>query len=288
MIRTRKGSEPGSGAGDGGEDIPENVSAFNNDVPYLTASSMMNTEPAQLAMTAVQPAQLNALALSIPAAQQPSDWAATSGVTRILNKPAIPAAQVQSDWSASTGPSAILNKPSIPAAQVQPDWNATSGLGAILNKPSLPAAQVQSDWNATSGLGVILNKPALYSPQTPVVNASPAVNTAYQHADKTKPFKVMVNARSSITVTLLALSAADRLELRVAPTAAGALAGGAGGFSVGVWETGITGISVSVGMGLADGGQMTADIPAGWYYSINRLTGTTATIVSCLTQSLVA
>lgn len=284
MIRTRKGSEPGSGTGS--EEIPTDVSAFRNDVPYLTASSMMSTEPAQLAMTAVQPAQLNALALSIPPAQQPSDWAATSGVARVLNKPAIPAAQVQSDWAAVSGPASILNKPSMPAAQVQPDWNATLGLGAILNKPALPAAQVQSDWNATSGLGVILNKPAAYSPQPPVANASPAVNTAYQHADKTKPFKAIVNVRSAITVTLLALSAADRVELRVAPTAAGALAGGAGGFSLGVWETGITGISVAVGMGLTDGGQMTADIPAGWYYSINRLNGTTATIVSCLTQSL--
>lgn len=52
---------------------------------------------------------------------------------------------------------------------------------------------------------------------------------------------------------------------------------------MGVWETGI---SVAVGMGLTDGGQMSADVPAGGYYSINRLTGTTASIVNAFTQSL--
>lgn len=31
---------------------------------------------------------------------------------------------------------------------------------------------------------------------------------------------------------------------------------------------------------------MVADVPAGWYFSINRLSGTTATIVNCFTQSM--
>lgn len=84
MIRTRKGSEPGSGSGE----VPTDVSAFVNDVPYLTASSMMDTQPAQLAMTAIQPAQLNSAIASV-SAQQPSDWNASAGVTRILNKPAL-------------------------------------------------------------------------------------------------------------------------------------------------------------------------------------------------------
>jgi hypothetical protein len=102
---------------------------------------------------------------SIPAAQVPSDWSATTGVTRILNKPSIPSAQVNSDWSASSGVAAILNKPTIPAAQVNSDWNAVSGLAQILNKPVIPAAQVNADWNSSSGLSQILNKPTIPAAQ---------------------------------------------------------------------------------------------------------------------------
>lgn len=54
------------------------------------------------------------------------------------NTPTIPAAQVPADWDATSGVSRILNKPTIPAAQVNSDWNATSGVAQILNKPSIP------------------------------------------------------------------------------------------------------------------------------------------------------
>jgi hypothetical protein len=47
------------------------------------------------------------------------------------------ATQVNSDWNASSGVAKVLNKPSIPAAQVQSDWNATSGVSQIANKPAL-------------------------------------------------------------------------------------------------------------------------------------------------------
>lgn len=54
------------------------------------------------------------------------------------NTPSIPAAQVPADWDATTGVSRILNKPTIPAAPVNADWNADSGLAQILNKPTIP------------------------------------------------------------------------------------------------------------------------------------------------------
>lgn len=57
---------------------------------------------------------------------------------------------------------------------------------------------------------------------------------------------------------------------------------------MGVWETGITGISVTVGTSLQDGGRLSADVPAGWYFSVNRQAGTSATIVNCVTQSMTA
>lgn len=54
--------------------------------------------------------------VTFAATQQPADWDATSGPTRIVNKPLIPAAQVQTDWQQSdTGAvDFIKNKPTIP------------------------------------------------------------------------------------------------------------------------------------------------------------------------------
>lgn len=112
---------------------------------------------------------------SIPSAQQPSDWNASSGVTRILNKPSIPAAQINSDWNASSGVSQILNKPIIPAGQVNSDWNSSSGVSQILNKPSIPAAQVNSDWDSTTGVSQILNKPKKIFPFKATVSGGNAV-----------------------------------------------------------------------------------------------------------------
>lgn len=123
-----------------------------------------------------------------------------------------------------------------------------------------------------------------FTPQT-MVSRSINVATAYQHTDTTKPYRVMVNARSTQTVTVAGL-VSDKVELRVGPTAASVLANGSGGFSVGVWESGITGIALMVGAAVLDGGQISADVPAGWYFSVNRLAGTSATIVSCFTQAM--
>lgn len=127
---------------------------------------------------------------------------------------------------------------------------------------------------------------ASYAPQSPV-SRTISVATAYQHTDTTKPYKVQVNARATQTVTL-AGTIGDRIELRIGPTAASVASGGSGGFSVGIWESGITGIAVMIGAAVADGGQLTADVPAGWYFSVNRLSGTAATIVSCFSQSMAA
>lgn len=91
-----------------------------------------------------------------------------------------------------------------------------------------------------------------YNPQTPV-NRTVTVATPYQHTDVTKPYKVLVNARATQTVTL-AGTVADRVELRTGPTAASVATGGSGGFTVGVWESGITGIALMVGAAVQDGG----------------------------------
>lgn len=126
-----------------------------------------------------------------------------------------------------------------------------------------------------------------YNPQPPVTR-NVTIATPYQHTDTTKPYKVIVNARATSNVTLLALGQTDRVELKIGPTAASVALGAAGGTIMGVWETGITGISVTVGTSLQDGGQLSADVTAGWYFSVNRQAGTSATIVNCVTQSMTA
>jgi hypothetical protein len=125
-----------------------------------------------------------------------------------------------------------------------------------------------------------------FTPQSPVSRAI-TIGSPFQHTDTTKPFKVMANVRATQTLTVAGLSA-DKLELRVGPSAAAVAAGGSGGFSMAVWESGITGIALMIGAGIQDGGQMFADVPAGWYFQINRLSGTAATVVSCFSQSLTA
>lgn len=125
---------------------------------------------------------------------------------------------------------------------------------------------------------------ANYSPGT-AAPRTVSLATPYQHTDLTKPFKVVVNARSTQTVTVAGL-VSDKVELRVGPNAAAVAPGGTGGLSIGVWESGITGIALMVGAAVLDGGQLTADAQAGWYFQINRVTGSNASIVSCFTQSM--
>lgn len=179
-----------------------------------------------------------------------------------------------------------------PGLNASPDQIASAVAAYLIKWPPPPGTPGQPGANATdaqvaSALSAYMaaNPPAGFNVRTPeAVSITPG--TAYQFRDKTKPFKITVNARSTLTTTLLALTAADKVELRVGPTAASVALNGAGGFSVGVWESGITGIAVVVGMGIQDGGQLSADLPAGWFYAVNRLSGTTATIVSAFAQSL--
>lgn len=125
---------------------------------------------------------------------------------------------------------------------------------------------------------------ANYSPGI-AISRTVSLATPYQHTDLTKPFKVVVNARSTQTVTVAGL-VSDKVELRIGPNAAAVAPGGTGGLSIGVWESGITGIALMVGAAVLDGGQLTADAQAGWYFQINRVTGSNASIVSCFTQSM--
>ena len=123
-------------------DLPANVSAFNNDAGYTTFDGDYNS---------------------------------------LTNKPTIPAAPVQSDWNENDNTSLayIQNKPTIPAPQVQADWqqNDSTQPDYIKNRPSMPSAQIQSDWNQTntSEVDYIKNKPTI--PTVPT-NVSAFTNDA--------------------------------------------------------------------------------------------------------------
>ena len=105
---------------------------------------------------------------AIPQIQTDWDEADNTNPSFIKNKPTIPAAQQQTDWNASSGITAIAHKPTIPAAQIQSDWNqANNSLpDFIKNKPTIPnpqkpniiiyAAGAVVSYNPTAGISYII------------------------------------------------------------------------------------------------------------------------------------
>jgi hypothetical protein len=85
---------------------------------------------------------------AVPEAQVNSDWNATSGAARILNKPTVP-----TETSQLTNNSGFITASGAPVQSV----NGQVGVVAI----TIPAAQVPSDWNSSTGVTQILNKPVL-------------------------------------------------------------------------------------------------------------------------------
>jgi hypothetical protein len=180
MIRTR------SGGGSSGTDATK-ISQLENDVGMLTAQDLSQQQGIKLAMTAVQPSQMDSAISQKIAAIPATTYSSLTGRPTLFSgaygdlsgkpalfsgsyadlsgKPSIPASQVQSDWAATSGMGMVLNKPVLFSgayADLSGKPSLFSGAYADLTgKPAIPAAQVQSDWNATSGLGVILNKPTI-------------------------------------------------------------------------------------------------------------------------------
>lgn len=183
MIRVR-------GSGGSGADATK-LSELENDVGMVTASELSEQPAIKLAMTALQPEQLDAAMnqkiTTLPAVVRSGVYSDLSGRPTLFSgaygdlsgkptlfsgayadltgKPSIPAAQVQSDWSATSGLGMVLNKPAL-FSGAYADLTGKPSLFSgsytdLTNKPTIPASQVQSDWSATTGLGVILNKPAI-------------------------------------------------------------------------------------------------------------------------------
>lgn len=115
-------------------DIPTKTSDLQNDSGFVTGQEVSQTYETKADATAKE----TALQTAINGKQDTIDADHKLDYSLLENTPTIPAAQVPADWDATTGVSRILNKPTIPAAQVNSDWNSTSGVAQILNKPSIP------------------------------------------------------------------------------------------------------------------------------------------------------
>ncbi|HBP5444009.1 TPA: hypothetical protein L6B67_02590 [Pseudomonas aeruginosa] len=226
-----------------------------------------------------------------------ADWAAVSGPSVILNKPAIPDAQVQTDWNATTGLSVLLNKPSLSAV-------ATSGAYADLSgTPSIPAAQVNSDWNAGSGVAQILNKPILSTVATtgsytdlsnkPTIPTEFSVGsptsrnvslaTAYQCTNTARPCSITITLQAQSSVSL---SGASNNEGAVTIGSTSGVATGTG-TNIATYKNNLGGTLV-IGLNLNSQQANTYSVllPAGWYFAVRQTAGSGLEVVSAFDQAL--
>lgn len=111
---------------------------------------------------------------------------------------------------------------------------------------------------------------------------SATLGAASQAADNTKPALISVSVRADYSLTV-AGNLSDTVELRIGPTA---LVAAGGGTKVAECVFGITGIALTVGLGVQQQNQMTAHLPAGWHFAVRRTAGTRATLVATISQPL--
>jgi hypothetical protein len=123
--------------------------------------------------------------------------------------------------------------------------------------------------------------PSVISP--PAV-LTPAFGTAYATAVPTKPSFISAVIDAAYTVTVLGTQS-DTVELRVGPVQA-QVAAGTGGARVASFRASVTGIALVIGMGIGQANQISGWVPAGYFWAIRRVAGTTATISSAIEQTL--
>lgn len=123
--------------------------------------------------------------------------------------------------------------------------------------------------------------PAIVSPPVAV---TPAFGTAYAATVPTKPSFISAMVDTAYTVTVVGTQA-DTVELRIGPVQA-QVASGTGGTAVATFRASITGIALVIGMGIGQRNQLSAWLPTGWFWSLRRVAGTTATITSATDQAL--
>lgn len=142
----------------------------------------------------------------------------------------------------------------------------------------------------TNGDAATLASAKAYADSLATIPGSPVprtlvFGTPVQASAPTKPAWVSAVVEANYTVTL-AGTQADTVELRIGPTAADVTNATAASVVVASWRASVTGIALVVGMAIADRGQLSANLPIGWYFALRRIAGTTATIVSAVDQSM--
>lgn len=161
------------------EDIPENISAFNNDVGYVTYIP-------PFPVTSVN-GQTGNVTLSL----------FSGNYADLTNKPVIPAAQVQSNWTATTGLGVILNKPTIPTALSQLT-NDTSFITASSLKRQETFLGVT---NASGNYTVTYTTPYSSVPDVqPQLQAGTPSQVVRITSSTTTGFTVQVTNRASVTL----------------------------------------------------------------------------------------
>lgn len=113
---------------------------------------------------------------------------------------------------------------------------------------------------------------------------TPAFGTAYATAVPAKPSFISAVIDAAYTVTVIGTQS-DTVELRVGPVQA-QVAAGTGGFRVALFRASVTGIALVIGMGIGQANQISGWVPAGYFWAIRRVVGTTATITSAIEQTL--
>ena len=111
---------------------------------------------------------------------------------------------------------------------------------------------------------------------------TPTFGVAYQAVDPTRPAMIAATVNTQYTVTI-AGTQADEVNLRIGPDSS---VSSGGGFVVGIAKQSLTGITLSIGMAMGDSTFIPAMIPANWWYSFVRVSGTTATILEATVQSV--
>jgi len=144
-----------------------------------------------------------------------SDWNATSGVSKILNKPTISTVGMTGLYADLLGSPALAavatsgsyndlsNKPTIPSAQVNSDWNASSGVAQILNKPSLSTVATTGAYSDLSGKPTLGTAAALNVP-----SSGDAASSEVVKGNDSRLTNATANSRSAISLTTSGTSGA--------------------------------------------------------------------------------
>lgn len=136
--------------------VPTNVSAFTNDVPYLTA------EQQELSISNDTIYLSGGSYVKLPTATT----GFSGNYSDLVGAPNLATVATSGNYNDLT------NTPTIPAAQVNADWNATSGVAEILNKPTIPTVPTNvGDFNNNVGYITMEQLTVLMNSMMSTVNA---------------------------------------------------------------------------------------------------------------------